>query len=201
MDIEHSGRTANTFAFDTVTTVSFEPTPEYVSEAVKAPAVQAYLREPKQRFAPIVSLFLVTAMKLVKGAKIKYSTSESTAFKANIGLDVAPLAMTFGPKGHWTKMNDDETEFNRDSEFVFAFRVKRLRFGHKVVKTEEYNKGAFMAIGKDEDDGETEPVLVDDVDGADMENARLVVDVAKTVMSTASPLRCSPRDKWMKLRY
>jgi len=178
MDVGHCSRTANAFAFDTVTTVSFEPTPQYVDEAVKAPAVQAYLREPKQRFAPVVSLFLVTGMKLVKGAKIKYSTSGNTAVTGNIGTDVALLGMTFGPKGHWTRTNDAETEFNRDSEFVFAFRVKRLRFGRKV-KTEEYNKGAFLAIGKDENDDETEPVLVDDVDGSDIENARLVPDVAE----------------------
>jgi len=178
VDVEHSSRTANTFAFDTVTTVSFEPTPQYVDEAVKAPAVQAYLREPKQRFAPVVSLFLVTGMKLVKGAKIKYSTSGSTAVTGNIGIDVAPLGMTFGPKGHWTRTNDAETEFNRDSEFVFAFRVKRLRFGRKV-KTEEYNKGAFLATGRDENDDETESVLVDDVDGSDIENARFVPDVTE----------------------
>lgn len=178
VDVEHSSQTANTFAFDTVTTVSFEPTPQYVDEAVKAPAVQAYLKEPKQRFAPVVSLFLATGMKLVKGAKIKYSTSGSTAVTGNIGIDVAPLNMTFGPKGHWTRTNDAETEFNRDSEFVFAFRVKRLRFGRKV-KTEEYNKGAFLAIGKAENDDKTEPFLVDDVDGSDIENARLVPDVAE----------------------
>ncbi|KAI9926348.1 hypothetical protein ASPWEDRAFT_45583 [Aspergillus wentii DTO 134E9] len=177
VDVKHSSRIANTFAFDAVTTVSFEPTPQYVDEAIKAPAVQAYLREPKQRFAPVVSLFLVTGMKLVKGARIKYSTSRSTAVTGNIGIDVAPLGMTFGPTGHWTRTNDDETEFNRDSEFVFAFRVKRLRFGRKF-KTEEHSKGAFMAIGKDEND-DTEPILVDDVDGSDIENARLVPDVAE----------------------
>lgn len=173
LDVERSSRTANTFAFDTVTTVSFEPTPQYVDEAVKAPAVQAYLREPKQLFAPVVSLFLVTGMKLVKGAKIKYSTSKSTAVTGNIGIDLTPLGMTFGPQGHWTRTNDLETEFNRDSEFVFAFRVKRLRFGRKV-KTEEYKKGAFLAIGKEENDDETELDLVDDVDGSDIGNARLL---------------------------
>ncbi|OBT81626.1 hypothetical protein VE02_09966 [Pseudogymnoascus sp. 03VT05] len=178
VDVEHSSRTANTFAFDTLTTVSFEPTPQYINEAIQAPAVQAYLREPKQRFAPVVSLFLITGMKLVKGAKIKYLTSGSMAVTGNIGIDVAPLGMTFGPKGHWTRTNDDEVEFNRDSEFVFAFRVKRLRFGRKV-KTEEYNKGAFLATGKDENDNGTESVLVDDVDGSNIENARLVPDVAE----------------------
>ena len=178
VDVEHSIRTANIFAFDTVTTVSFEPTTQYVDEAIKAPSVQAYLREPKQRFTPVVSLFLVTGMKLVKGAKIKYSTSGGTAVTGNVGIDVAPLGMIFGPKGHWARRTEDETEFNRDSEFVFAFRVKRLRFGWKL-KTEEYNKGAFLAIGKNKNDDETESVLLDNVDGSGIENARLVPDVAE----------------------
>ena len=178
VDVEHSSRTANIFAFDTVTTVSFEPTPQYVDEAVRAPAVQAHLKEPKQRFAPVVSLFLVTGIKLVKGAKIGYSTSGGTAVIGNIGIDVVPLGMTFGPKGHWTRTNDDETEFNRDSEFVFAFRVKRLKFGRKV-KTEEYNQGAFLVIGKDGNNDETESVRVEDVDGSEIENARFVPDVAE----------------------
>lgn len=162
-----------------MTTLSFEPTPQYVEEALKAPSVQAYLREPKQRFAPVVSLFLVTGMKLVMGAKIKYSTSGGTAITGNFGIDVPPLGVSIGPKGQWSRTNDAKTEFDRDSEFVFAFRVKRLRLGRKV-KTEEYNKGAFLAIGKDGNDDETESVLVDDVDGSDIQNARLVPDEAES---------------------
>src|SRR5262249_55056509 len=117
VDVEHSSRMANMFAFDTVTTLSFGPTPQYIEEAIKAPAVQTWLREPKQRFTPVVSLFLLTGMKLVKGARIKYSTSGRTTVNGNIGVNVATLGMTLGPKGHWSSTNDDETEFNRESEF------------------------------------------------------------------------------------
>lgn len=176
VNVEHSNRTAHMFAFDSLTTMSFEPTPQYVEEAVKAPAVQTWLREPKQRFAPVSSLFLVTGMKLVKGAKLKYSTGGGTAVTGNIGIDVAPLGMAFGPKGHWSSTADDETEFNRDSEFVFAFRVKRLRFGRKL-KVEEYNKGAFLAVGQQEQDDES--VVVEDIDGSGNQNARLVPDVTE----------------------
>lgn len=176
VDVERSSRLTNTFAFDNLTTVSFEPTSQYIAEAVKAPAVQTWLREPKQRFAPIVSLFLITGMKLVKGARIKYGTSQSTTLTGNIGVDVAPIGMTFGPKGHWSSTNDDETEFNRESEFVFAFRVKRLRFGRQL-KVEDYSKGAFLAIGKDKPDDES--VIVDDVDGSDIKTARMVPDVTE----------------------
>lgn len=176
VDVGHSNKTANVFAFDTVTTLAFEPTQEYVEEAIKAPAVQTWLREPKQRFAPVVSLFLVTGMKLVKGARIKYSTSQSTTVTGNIGIDVAVLGTTFGPKGHWISTNDEGTEFNRDSEFVFAFRVKRLKFGRRL-KVEEYNKGAFLAVGGEQEDDEI--VLVEDVDGSDIKTAKAVPDVTE----------------------
>ena len=178
LDVERSTLTTSLFEFDTVTTLTFEPTPQYVEEAVKAPSVEAYLKEPKQRFAPVSSLFLVTGIKLVKGASIKYSTSKNKAVTANVGIDVALAGVTVGPKGQWTRINDDETEFNRASEFVFAFRLKRLRFGRKL-KTEEYNKGAFMAVGKDGKDGETDCVSVDDVDFSTIKNAVLVPDVAE----------------------
>jgi hypothetical protein len=124
INFENSNKTANTFAFDTVTTLAFEPAQEYADEAVKAPAVQAWLKQPKQKFALTSELFLVTGMKLVKGAKITYSTSQSTTVSGNVGVDVAPLGMTVGPKGHWTSTNDDAMETSRESEFVFAFRAK-----------------------------------------------------------------------------
>lgn len=175
-DLEHTKKTANTFAFDTVTTIAFEPTQEYVEEAVKAPAVQAWLKEPRQKFALVSELFVVTGMKIVKGAKIKYSSSQNTKVKGNIGIDVPTLGMTFGPKGNWTSTNDDTTESTRESEFVFAFRVKRLRFGRRL-KLEQYNKGAFMSIGGKEDNEEC--IVVEDVDGAEINTAEAVPDVTE----------------------
>ncbi|UPK98282.1 hypothetical protein LCI18_009217 [Fusarium solani-melongenae] len=162
LDVERSSSTANTFAFDTVTTLAFEPTQEYLREAIKAPAVQVWLKEPKQSFSPAVSLFLVTGLKLVKGARIKYSTSQNTKVTGNIGIDV--------------RTNEDQTEFNRESEFVFAFRVKRLKFGRRL-KVEEHNQGAFLAIGEDQQDSES--VLIEDVDGSGIKTARVVPDVTE----------------------
>ena len=176
MNFENSNRTANTFAFDTVTTLAFEPAQQYVEEAIKAPAVQVWLKQPKQKFALTSELFLVTGMKLVKGAKIKYSTSKSTMVSGNVGVDVAPLGMTVGPKGHWTSTIDDAMESSRASEFVFAFRVKRLKFGHRL-KVEEYNKGAFMAVGGQKEDDRC--VLVEEVNETHVQGAQAVPDVAE----------------------
>lgn len=176
VDVERSKSTAAVFAFDTMTTLAFEPTQEYVQEAVRAPAVQAWLREPRQRFALVSELFVVTGLKLVRGARIKYSTSRSTKVTGNLGVDVAALGTTFGPKGHWTSTDDDAMESSRESEFVFAFRVKRLRFGRRL-KLEEHVKGAFMNVGGKEDDDTC--VFVEDVDGAEIKTAEAVPDVTE----------------------
>ena len=79
-------------------------------------------------------------------------------------------------RGNWTSTNDDTTEFTRESEFVFAFHVKRLRFGRRL-KLEEYNKGAFMSIGGKEDNEEC--IVVEDIDGAEIKTVEAVPDVTE----------------------
>ena len=144
-----------------------------MQEAIRAaPAVRSWLKEPRQRFAPFSSLYLVTGMKLVKGAMVKYSASKSTTATGNLGFNMPTLGVTVGPKGHWSCAASDETEFNRESEFVFAFRLKRLKFGRNV-KMEEYNKGAFLAVSDAEEEGNDASisVLMEDVDGSDIKTA------------------------------
>jgi hypothetical protein len=177
LNAERSNKAASVFAFEKVTTLGFEPTQEYVEKAVSVPAVQTWLREPKQRFAPSVSLFLVNGIKLVKGASIKYSTSQTTSVAGNVGFDVQAIGMTIGPKGQWKSVKEDKTGFNREDEFVFAFRVKRLKFG-RSVQTENYTKGAFLAIGGKEDGGDY--VSVEDVDGSTLSTAAAVSDVMES---------------------
>ncbi|KAI1358966.1 hypothetical protein F5Y08DRAFT_320741 [Xylaria arbuscula] len=176
LNVENSNVTVNAFAFDTLTTLAFEPTQDYVKEAITAPAVRMWLREPKQRFTPTVSLYLVTGIKLVKGARIRHSRSHSTTVTGNFGIDAAALGTSFGPKGHWVRMKEDEFEFNRDSEFVFAFSVKRLKFGRRL-KIEEYNRGAFLAFGEEQEEEAHDDVSVEEVDGSEIETAKVIYDV------------------------
>lgn len=178
LNVEHSNQTGYTLAFDTVTTLAFEPTQEYVQEAVKAPGVQLWLGQYRQKLALVNQLFMITGIKIVKGARIGHSTSESTMFNSNLGIEAAALGTTIGPKGHWKSTNADAGASSQESEFVFAFRVKKLKFGRKL-KLQEYNKGAFMAVGGNDDDDDDECVLVEDVHGADIETAVAVPDAAE----------------------
>ncbi|KAK9445172.1 hypothetical protein VB005_00280 [Metarhizium brunneum] len=86
------------------------------------------------------------------------------------------LGTTIGRKGYWTRTNNDATESNCESEFVFAFRVKRLKFRRRL-KLKEYNKGVFITIGGKKDNNKY--VLVKDVDRADIKTAEVVPDITE----------------------
>lgn len=120
-------------------------------------------------------------MKIVKGANIEYSTSATNEVAANVGIASSALGgMSVGPKGHRTRTTEDENEFKRASEFVFAFRVKRFRFKRKV-EAKDYNKGAFLSINDGKDNDGTQLVLIDDQDDSDIQIANLVSDVTEVL--------------------
>ena len=61
---------------------------------------------------------------------------------------------------------------------LLRFRLKRFRSGRRF-KTEDYSKGAFMAVEPDGKDGETSSISVDDVHGSTVQNAVLLSDAAE----------------------
>lgn len=184
MYFKHSSRTNIILKSSMVTTTSFEPTPQYVAEAVKAPAVQAWLKEPKQRLAPAVSIYLVTGMKIAKDANVKYSISVKTATRAVIRTSTGvPLPDSgYGPRGIYIRDHDEETEFKRDFEFIFAFRVKRLRFRHgRDLQIEDFTKGACLESAQGENGSEIASVLLNDTDGSSVGNVSDEADVESDV--------------------
>jgi hypothetical protein len=180
MYAKHTSREKVIFECGTVTTISFEPTPQYVAEAMKIPAVKAWLREPKQRLAPIVSLYLVTGMKLAKSAKVKYSISVNTTIKAHIRTSTGRslTGLITGAKGCYIRTYDDEMESEQDAEFAFAFRVKRLSFRYgRDVKIEEFTEGACLRDAEDDNGCEMESVSLDGADGSNAGNVSDDADV------------------------
>ena len=176
VNVKHLNKTANTFAFDTVTTLAFKPTQKYVEEAVKALAVQTQLREPRQKFIFVSELFIITGIKLIKGAKIKYLTLQSTTVKGNLGINVTALGRTFSPKGYQTSINNNTIESNHESEFIFTFRVKRLKFRRRLKLT-EYNKGAFITVSGKKDNNKY--ILVKDVDRANIKTTKTIPNITE----------------------
>jgi hypothetical protein len=143
LGIDHRKSETSILAFDNLTTQSFEQSEAYVPAAVKAASVQHYMR--KSILGRRKPVYLVTGTRIVSGAKIKYTHSNSFTATARAEVDgtVAAVQVKIGPSAHWTKKANDETEFDRLSEFLFAFRVK-VSYKHGEVVGEDHKEGAFL---------------------------------------------------------
>jgi hypothetical protein len=60
----------------------------------------------------------------------------------------SPVAEGVRPRGHWNKTSDDKTDFERASEFLFAFRVLKVSYkygigkcAHSPATTAAYKRG------------------------------------------------------------
>lgn len=169
-----------TFTFDTITTTQFIPNPSYIQEKCidASPIVQRWLERSRYR----KPLYVITGLKIVKGAK----TGKTQASHGGSGNIAATVDGTVWSSGAVPVAGGPEIEISRSKrvgiswegggDFVFAFRVKRVKVARKtneVLREENYRKGAMLgneSVKWDEEDRvivlEVEDVVVD---GEDME--------------------------------
>jgi len=101
----------------------FKPTSEYLSSSTKSEGVQRFLAG--SRFKK--SLFLVTGIKVARGAK---SSRTDKATGASIGVDVTGIGLPVevGPGYQVASSWESSKSFQSSSDFIFAFRLSKLKF-------------------------------------------------------------------------
>ncbi|KAK4225006.1 hypothetical protein QBC38DRAFT_531765 [Podospora fimiseda] len=120
ISVEHSKTIQNTFHFRSMETIQFIPTTEYLEQALAAsPTALEYLR--RSRFKK--HLYVVTSVKIARGASAKSLHSSSGGLETKIGIDDS-------------------------SDFVFAFGLRKVvveKAGKpgQTLRQSEYTKGAM----------------------------------------------------------
>lgn len=121
----------------------FNPSPEYVERVVALPEVQQYVTTSDFK----VPVYMVTGMKIARGASIKTGTEHS--FQGTAAVEVPGDAIRLGPEARFARSKTAQECFADSSDFVLAFRVQRIRFKkvdgeHRVRDARTYTKGAKM---------------------------------------------------------
>ncbi|KAM5446078.1 hypothetical protein MaudCBS49596_006888 [Microsporum audouinii] len=177
VSVDHSRANHSNFAFDKLTTLSFEPTLEYIKEALQAAGVRQY--RDSRGLARCKSLYIVTGLKLASGAAIRYVSQHGPGIAAQVGVDgsAAGVPISVGPTGHWARERTQETSFYRGDEFIFAYRLHKISFFLRPdPATNLYIKGAFLDAeqsGISETQDVVQPML-EDIDGASLPGSALV---------------------------
>jgi hypothetical protein len=140
--VSHDSSAEQAYAFDAIDTTEFIPTRDYLARSMAAPAVVSFLEKSCFR-KPV---YMITALKVVRGARAKSALSRSLGAELKVGLDGtwtgAPAK--FGPEVR-VEWNDEESgSFDGSSDFVFAFRLRKVVVHRSGETTHvEYTKGAM----------------------------------------------------------
>ncbi|CAI6097480.1 unnamed protein product [Clonostachys chloroleuca] len=137
---EHSNE--EIYKFQKVETQQFIPKDEYIQKCIETPAVRRFLERSRYR-KPV---YVITGLKTVYGASAKSNESRSKNKKASIAVDGNVLGGgNIAPGAGAGTENKKSTSWEGSSDFVFAFRVRKVHVSKKtlVVKdNDDYTKGA-----------------------------------------------------------
>lgn len=134
------------FTFDRIETTQFIPKSSYLQACINAEPVQRYLAKSRYR-KPV---YVITGLKTVTGAKAE--SLRSAAVGGSVQAEVDALAWTGipvggGPGVGGRKVDRQSVAWTSGSDFVFAFRVRKVWAQKKMVtvkKEEDYKKGAML---------------------------------------------------------
>ncbi|RDL37539.1 Uncharacterized protein BP5553_04972 [Venustampulla echinocandica] len=165
------------WSFDRLESETIVPRLVDVQAAMKREEIVRQINHRKFDFRK--RLYMVTGIRVARGAKLSQSSSKSVGIDAKAGLDLvnligAPIAA--GPKAGVKRGKDYETSFEGASDFVFAYRVCEVYYG-KDVYVKPYNKGDTLGVhggmetqessnDEDEDEDEEEHCIIVEKIGA-----------------------------------
>ncbi|KAL8658672.1 MAG: hypothetical protein Q9226_000842 [Calogaya cf. arnoldii] len=156
-----------TYQFDRLETQTFWPTEEYVKASVASKPVQDFLKSKKF----FHNVYMVTSIKIAHGANISRSAIRNHGVFAQLGVDgtTAGIPISAGPQGNLEWGTSKTSSFDRESGFVFAFRLREVRYTtRRGLKQSEFVKGALFGL----DDSTLDEVQAGEDAGIDLEESR-----------------------------
>jgi hypothetical protein len=138
------------FKFEKVVTVEFWPNDSYITKCVSSTKIKNILQLTNYK-----PLYLITGIKTVMGAKAKTEDSASRDVNASMEIDATgpsggTVPVKVEPKLELKKEDKVGMSFEGSSDFVFAFRIKKIVVDKKTqaAHADDVTKGALL--GQDE---------------------------------------------------
>jgi len=130
----------NILAVETLETITFTPSKDYIEKSMQADGVKIHMEACEYK-DPI---FMVTGMKIARGASLESSQSKKFGWKLGFGFSHPGIPTEAGPRAGMTKSRSEGESFDGSTDFILAIRVKKISYREEKLVTEEYNKGATM---------------------------------------------------------
>jgi len=131
------------YSISRIDTNFFVPSRAYLEANMGGREVREYLDACRWR----KTVYIVTGLKIARGARLTSSGSRGLGVNIRLGVDGTPAGV---PGGMGIGMGVERKErdslgFENSSDFVFAFQLRKVRYRKwKPVTHEPYNKGAVF---------------------------------------------------------
>jgi hypothetical protein len=133
------------YKFERLDTHFFVPDEEYVRRSLQSGGVRGYIDATKYR-KPV---FMVTGVKIARGATVTSKNVKECGGMLKIGVDgtMVGAPVSGGPKVESTMTRTEKVEFGGSSDYVFAYRVVRIKLKRSGdVSQDDYTKGAMFGL-------------------------------------------------------
>lgn len=131
--------------FRQLDTEFIQPDNDYVRRSILGEGrerVTEYLRQN-----PRHPLFMITGLKIARGARGVKKIVRQAGFDASVGVSassVTGLPVQTGPRGSWERRNEEISSWEGSSDFVYAYRLRRIVafLRSQKVRSKEHVYGA-----------------------------------------------------------
>lgn len=110
------------------------------------PSVLAYLHA--SRIARN-SIYMITGVKIVRGAQVKETVKRGFGGDGEVGVDVSMLTgvpVSTAPRLEASRQKKRQVSFTGSSDFVFAYRLRKIRYREaRGLRQDEYVDGALLS--------------------------------------------------------
>jgi hypothetical protein len=155
------------YAADRMLTEEFSPDKRYLEQCLQDDGVRDMFVGPGWKS----KVYMITGLKIAYGATKAMEMMKKRGMHAQISVDVSTVgALSLGPKVDVSSSATEKLGAGK-SDFVFGFKVRRLRYKKGVVTDEAYDRGAQYGLGQGGcDDQEAETLDVEDFEIEGVEN-------------------------------
>ena len=173
-DVETSGSNSKNdeWACDTLSTLWFTPTTDYIKQSIRDPGVESFLIE-NEVYLGRDTLYMVTGLKIAYGASATRKRAKERGINLHLGVDGtnSGVPVSGGPNIGVDKSTKEKESFEDADPFVFAFRLRQIKIkSADEIKHKGLTRGAMLSIGPGSDDDEESKVeiFVESVDNEDV---------------------------------
>ncbi|KAL8356673.1 hypothetical protein RB601_001805 [Gaeumannomyces tritici] len=141
----YEAQSTDIIKFAAVETHAFDPTPEYVRAVMDSEPVRKYVERVGGKRGYV---FIITGLKIGQGAQVETEYSVEKGLNLKLGFAQPGIPFEGGLGGGVRRRKVEGLSFEDSTDFVIAFRVRKIVYKKGVLLNKAYNKGATMMDGE-----------------------------------------------------